>query len=93
MNFYSKSLQEFTTDFYAGTTTGILASSCLGSVAAMVILIDGNGILNMVELSLVVIVCMWYNASVMAQLKAKFVFNSLIVSLLVSSILIIVNLL
>ncbi len=93
MDFYKKSLEEFTTDFYAGATTGIIVSSCLGSIAAMMILMGGTGIVNMVELSLVVIVCMWYNASVMAQLKVKFVFNSLIFSILISSLFIVVNLL
>ncbi|MGB8703697.1 MAG: hypothetical protein WCD31_01575 [Gillisia sp.] len=92
MNFYKKSLEEFTTDFYAGATTGIIVSSCLGSVAAMMILMGGTSLVHMIELSLVVIVCMWYNASVMAQLKSKFVFNSLIFSLLLSSIFIVVNL-
>lgn len=93
MSFYTKSLSDFREDFYAGATTGILVSSCIGSIAAMLILMNGHGLLNMIELGLVVVVCMWYNASVLAQLKPKFVFNSLLVSIIVSAIFIVVNLL
>lgn len=91
MSFYEKSLSEFSKDFYAGATTGILVSSCLGSIAAMFILMKGHGVFNMIELGLVVVVCMWFNASVLAQLKPKFVFNSLLISLLISTLLLIFN--
>jgi len=93
MTIYQKQLSEFKQDYFAGATTGILVSSCLGSVAAMLILINGHAVSDMIQLGFVVVVCMWYNASVLAQLKPKFVFNSLIVSLLVSTIFILVNIL
>ena len=93
MSFYQKQLSEFTRDFYAGASTGIIVSSCLGSIAAMLILMNGHGLADMIQLGLVVVVCMWFNASVLAQLKSKFVFNSLIVSLLVSSTFILINIL
>lgn len=93
MSFYTKSLADFKENFYAGATTGIIVSSCVGSIAAMLILMNGHGLLNMIELGLVVVVCMWFNASVLAQLKPKFVFNSFLVSIFVSSIFIVVNLL
>lgn len=92
MTFYQRSLSEFKRDFYAGATTGILVSSCLGSIAAMLILMGGHNLGHMIELGAVVVVCMWFNASVLAQLKPKFVFNSLIISLAVSILLIILNL-
>lgn len=91
MNFYQQQLSEFTEDYFAGATTGILVSSCLGSIAAMLILMKGHGLVDMIQLGLIVVVCMWYNASVLAQLKAKFVFNSLILSLLVSTAFILIN--
>ena len=93
MNFYQKQLSEFTRDFYAGASTGIIVSSCLGSIAAMLVLMNGHGWGEMIQLGLIVVVCMWFNASVLAQLKAKFVFNSLILSLLVSTIFILINIL
>ncbi len=93
MNFYDKSLSDFREDFYAGATTGIIVSSCIGSIAAMLILMNGHELLEMIQLGVVVVVCMWYNASVLAQLKPKFVFNSLLISIIVSAIFIIINLL
>jgi len=91
MSFYQKQLLDFERDYFAGATTGILVSSCMGSIAAMLILMTGHGVMEMIQLGLVVVVCMWYNASVLAQLKAKFVFHSLIVSLLVSTFFILFN--
>ncbi|PTX41646.1 hypothetical protein C8P64_3145 [Christiangramia gaetbulicola] len=93
MNIYQKQLSEFSRDYYAGASTGILVSSCLGAIAAMLILMNGHEIAEMIQLGLVVVVCMWFNASVLAQLKSKFVFNSLIISLLVSITFILINIL
>lgn len=91
MTFYKKQLSEFSRDFIAGSTTGIIVSTCVGSIAAMLILMNGHTFVHMLQLASVVIVCMWYNASVLAQLKPKFVFNSLIVSLVVSVTFIVLN--
>lgn len=84
MKFYGKLLHDFSGMFYVNSVLGIIASSCIGSVAAMLILGAGSGAFEIFQLSSVVGVAMWYNASLMAQLKPKFVFNSLIVSLAVS---------
>ena len=91
MTIYQKQLSEFKQDYYAGASTGIIVSSCLGSIAAMLILMNGHTLIDMIQLGLVVVVCMWYNASVIAQLKTKFVFNSLIASILVSAAFILIN--
>ncbi|MDX1762465.1 MAG: hypothetical protein R3218_09950 [Christiangramia sp.] len=93
MSIYQKQLSEFTRDFYAGASTGIIVSSCLGSIAAMLILMNGHELIDMIQLGLIVVVCMWFNASVLAQLKPKFVFNSLIISVLVSITFILINIL
>lgn len=93
MRLYQKQLSEFTRDFYAGASTGIIVSSCLGSIAAMLVLMNGHGVKEMIQLGLIVVVCMWFNASVLAQLKPKFVFNSLIISILVSTTFILLNIL
>ena len=91
MNFYQKQLSEFTRDFYAGASTGIIVSSCLGSIAAMLVLMNGHGLTEMIQLGLIVVVSMWYNDSVLAQLKPRFVFNSLILSILVNTTFILLN--
>ncbi|RKS53673.1 hypothetical protein BC962_1927 [Gillisia mitskevichiae] len=93
MTIYQRQLSEFKKDYFAGATTGILVSSCLGSIAAMLILMNGHNVVDMIQLGLIVVACMWYNASVLAQLKPKFVFNSLIISILASSTFILINIL
>jgi len=92
MRLYHITLKEFSDNFPLYMTLGVIASSCLGSVAAMLTLMKGTGPAEFVELSLVVAVCMWYNASALAQLKPKFVYNSLLISLLVSISLIVYHL-
>ncbi len=89
---YGNLLTEFREMYYSYATLGIIASSCIGSVAAMLILMSGTETLQMIELFLVVAVAMWFNATVLAQLKPKIVLNSLIVSVLFSSIIIIIHL-
>ncbi|MEX0997461.1 MAG: hypothetical protein WDZ45_10465 [Flavobacteriaceae bacterium] len=90
---YGTLLTEFNEMYYPYAALGIIASSCIGSVAAMLILMRGTGPLQMVEMFLVVCVAMWFNATVLAQLKPKIVLNSLIVSIFVSVLLIILHLL
>lgn len=92
MKLYDKLYQDFEEMFLGYASLAIIASSCLGSIAAMLVLMKGHNFLNMTELFLIVAVCMGFNASVLAQLKPKFVFNSLIISLAVSTLLIIANL-
>ncbi|HZH69957.1 MAG TPA: hypothetical protein VFD80_05870 [Flavobacteriaceae bacterium] len=93
MKVYQSTLKEFTEKFFVYMTLGVIASSCLGSVAAMLVLMSGTGTAEIVQMSLVVGVCMWYNASALAQLKPKLVFNSLLFSLMVSSLMVIFHLL
>ena len=92
MKLYKKLFTDFDEMYLAHASLGIIASSCIGSIAAMLILMKGHAFINMFELFLVVVVCMGFNAAVLAQMKTKFVFNSLIVSLGVSLVLIIINL-
>ena len=91
MKLYQKLFTDFNEMYLAHASLGIIASSCLGSIAAMLILMKGHAFINMFELFLVVVVCMGFNAAVLAQMKPKFVFNSLIVSFATSIFLIIIN--
>lgn len=72
-------------------TVAIILSSCLGSAAAMVILMNGHGFIQMFQLFLVVVVCMGYNSTVLANLRPKYVFNALVISVVVSTVLLLVN--
>jgi len=89
---YRNLLTEFKDMYYTYATLGIIASSCIGSVAAMLVLMSGTGILQMIELFLVVSVAMWFNATVLAQLNPKIVLNSLMVSVLFSILIILIHL-
>lgn len=93
MKLYQRLFEDFKEMYLGYAALAIILSSCLGSVAAMFVLMQGHGLINMIQLFLVVAVCMGFNATILAQLKPKLVFNSLILSLAVSSLLIVVNLL
>jgi len=91
MKLYNTLYKDFEELYVGYSAVAIILSSCLGSAAAMVILMNGHDFIQMFQLFLVVTVALGYNATVLAQMKPKFVFNSLIVSLLVSTILLLIN--
>lgn len=90
--FYHNLLKEFTSGLTGYSTIAIIAQSCIGSAAAMLLLMANlQDSSKMIFLFFVTILCMGYNAAVLAQLKAKTTFNILIVSLLFSCAVIIAN--
>lgn len=91
MSTYQKYLDNYTRGYIGFNTIAVLVQSCLGSVAAMYILHHGTSVQQMVQLFLVVIACMGFNAAVLSQQKPKTVFNMLIGSVAVSILLIIAN--
>jgi hypothetical protein len=91
MKLYRLLYEDFEKLYVGYSALAIILSSCLGAAAAMVILMNGHDIVQMSQLLVVVGVCMWYMASVLSQMKPKFVFNSLIASLSISSILLLIN--
>ncbi len=91
MKLYNQLYEDFEELFVGYSALAVILSSCIGSAAALVILMNGHDVIQMVQLFLVVVVCMGYNATVLAHLKPKIVFNALILSLSVSIILIVYN--
>ncbi len=91
MRLYNTLYKDFEELFVGYSAVAIILSSCLGSAAAMVILMNGHDFLQMFQLFLVVAVCLTYNAAIFAQMKSKFVFNMLILSLATSTLLLIIN--
>tara|TARA_R110002167_G_scaffold134051_17_gene319452 strand:- start:16753 stop:17076 length:324 start_codon:yes stop_codon:yes gene_type:complete len=90
---YRSLLTEFKRVQTGYAAIAIIAQSCIGSVAAMMLLMnDLPTRTKMVLLFLEIIFCMSYNAAVLAQLKARFIFNLLIISVVFSSGVIIANL-
>ena len=91
MKLYKTLFQDFEDLFLGYSAVAVILSSCLGSAAAMVILMNGHDVSQMIQLFAVVVVCLGYNSTVLAQLRPKYVFNALVISLLVSTILIAYN--
>lgn len=91
MGTYSKSFREFDRKYLMYIPLTVIFQSCLGSIAAMSILLNGNDIGHMLQLFLCICVSMMYNSAIMAQLKHKIVFNLLVLSIFVNIALLIIN--
>ncbi|TYA78431.1 hypothetical protein [Seonamhaeicola marinus] len=91
MKFYSKSLKEFSSNMELYVPLSIIFQSCVGSIAAMYVLMNSKAASFLLELTLCVSVTMLYNAFIMAQIKKKWIFNLLLVSVLLNIFLIILN--
>ncbi len=93
MTMYTYLLSEFKSTYYTMIPLSIILQSCIGSIAAMYILVDHTRSTAMLELIICVVTCMFYNAAVLAQLRVKWVFNLLLLSIVINVLLIIINLL
>ena len=91
MKIYNQLLVDYKENFLMYTALSIIFQSCLGSIAAMLIISENHHILGIIELSFCVIVTMLYNTSLMANFKKEVALKLLIISLLVNSILILIN--
>ena len=92
MNIYKNFLDEYEHGIMGYSTLAIIGQSCLGSVAVMFLLKNGVSISQSLQLFLVTIFCLFYNAAILTQQKAKISFNLLIISVSVSVLITIVNL-
>ncbi|WP_109302506.1 hypothetical protein [Aquimarina sp. AU474] len=92
MKIYQEYLEEYTEGIIGYTPLAIIGQSCLGSVAAMFILMNGNSALQMFQLFIVTIMCMFYNGAMLSQQKPKLSFNLLVLSVAVSVVVTIINL-
>lgn len=92
MNLYNKYLNDFKSLYYANMTLGVILQSCVGSVAAMYILVNNDfQLFSYIQLTLCVIVTMAYNAAALAQMPYKTTFNLLLLSLFVNIVLFLLN--
>ena len=93
MNYYSKYLEDFRSKLSLYIPLTIILQSCIGSIAAMYILMNStSGEFLFFELTLCVVLSMGYNAFVLAQMSYKWTFNMLIASILGNILLIVINL-
>ena len=86
MSLFQTLSADFQKNYMANAILGILLSSCLGSIAAMLILADGSSLLHGIHLGWIVIICMIYNAAVLVNFKQKWVFILQVMSVLSSII-------
>lgn len=82
---YDKLLAEFKREQTGYSTIAIIGQSCIGSAAAMMLLMNEMAVFpKLLLLFLVTIFCMAYNGAVLAQLKPKMIFNLLLLSVVFS---------
>lgn len=91
MSLYQKTLANYEEGFFGYIPIGVIVQSCIGSVAAMYVLSNGNSIGQMLQLLLVVATCMVYNGAVLSNQKPRIVFHTLAISIVVNTIVAIIN--
>lgn len=92
MTLYNKGLDDFKENLILYIPLSIIFQSCLGSIATMVILMDSKPNFHFLDLTLVVSFAMAYNGALYAQLKPKLLYNLLILTLLVHTLFLVINL-
>lgn len=88
MKIYNNLLRDFQSSYMMMIPLSIVFQSCLGSIATLYIIMN-KGPMMLLQLGICIAVTMMYNASILAQLKSKSVFNLLILSVLSNILLII----
>lgn len=88
---YSKINEDFTENYLSLSALSIILSTCLGSVAVMLSLFHGNGFLPMFLVFLSVAGCGAHLVAFLTVQKPRMVLNLLIFSLVLNTLLIIVN--
>lgn len=91
MSTYENVYRQFEKGFLGSCALGILVQSCAGGIAAMAVLRHGTGLLQMIQLFLVVMVCIAFNGSIISVQKPRTVFNLLIVGMICCGIITVVN--
>lgn len=91
MTLYNSSFENFNKNYFGAVSLAIIVQSCLGGAAAMFVLSNGTSFMQMFQLTLIVMVCMIVNTSILAQIGHKIIFNSIITSVILSAVLIFIN--
>lgn len=92
MSLYNKLLVQVKESYYLFIVLGLLASSCIGSIAATMALVKLPATIEFIQLCIAVATAMWFNASILAQLSHKTILNALLLSVIANSIIIIIHL-
>ncbi|GAA3517264.1 hypothetical protein GCM10022393_34210 [Aquimarina addita] len=90
---YTRINNDWNDHFIGYSALAIIASTCIGSIAVMTTMMQGNGITQMIQLFFVVVACSAHNASILTVQKPTLVLQLLMVSLFVSITVILTGLL
>jgi len=93
MGLYNKVFNIFEKNFLMYAMFGVLISSSLGAVGAMLAFHSSEGIAEMIQVALLVIGCCGFTAALLGGQKPKVVFNWLLISMLISTIIVIIQVL
>lgn len=91
MTLYAKINSDFSQNYIGYSALAIIASTCLGSIAIMTTLLNGNSALQMFIVFLSVAVCSAHNAAILTVQKPKLVLDLLIASLIINTLIVIGN--
>ena len=91
MSTYDKYYAQFQNGFFANSTLGVLVQSCVGGIAAMAVLVNGNSLAQMFQLMIVVALSVGYNGAILSQQKPRTVFNILLASIAINILLAAIN--
>lgn len=92
MTLYTKGFEDFKEHLTLYVPLSIIFQSCLGSIAAMFILMNSTKTFRFLDLILVVSFAMIYNGSLYALMKPKVIYNLLIATIVVHATFLILNL-
>lgn len=93
MGIYNKLLVRVKESYYLFIVLGILASSCIGSVAATMSLMKFAGTIEFIQLCTAVCITAWFNVTLLAKFSHKTRFNTWLLSVILNSVIIISHLL
>lgn len=92
MNYFKQLEEDFKRNYTLFVPLSIILQSCIGSIAAMYILQSSSPTyFPFIQLVLCVSITMFFNATVLAQLKPGLIFKMLLLSLVINVILTIFN--
>jgi len=84
MKIYNAWFADFKKNYMIYIPLSIIFQSCFGSIVIFYLLQLPYSISLIVRVTICTILCMLYNASVIAQFKVKWVFNLLLMSIIIN---------
>ncbi|WP_432410091.1 hypothetical protein [Rasiella sp. SM2506] len=84
MTTLAKFQKDYTQNIIGYSAIGMLASTCIGSLAVMASLLHGNGFLQMFLVFITVAICSTHNAAILTLQKPSIIYKLLIASVLIN---------